>query len=732
MIMESNSRLHLPFFAVPARTFLDWRAQARSFSTLAATRGGFASVNGSQEPERVVALSVTASYFTTLGIAPVLGRALTADSGGPAEVVISYAYWQKRFGGAPSVLGKVLTVDDHPFSIVGVMPNGWPGEEQLWIRLSLSAQDEFNGEHSLVVYGRLRPGATADEGRRELDAIVARGVAATSDPGWSVVTKPLLDQWIGDVRPALVALLAGAGCVLLIGAATLANLFLARCFAREREIAVRMALGATRLRLTRELVVEATMLSLAAAALGIGVAVAGVRVLRALAPSSLPRVSDVAVDGRMLGFCALATVLTVLVFGALPAWKTSRAALADFLGEGGRATGAIRQRRLQDGLVILQLTIAVVLLIGAGLLMESFMHLEGIDLGFRPDGVLTGIITVSPQSYPTASREAALAMQVVEQLARHPGVTAASVSTGWPGRGVGLYPFRVLNDPPFDLNRAPLARATFVSPDYFRTMGIALRRGREILPSDDQRAVPVVVIDDEFAQRIFGGRDPIGRQLALNIDTVTIIGVVAAVQEKGAAKQNLVGVYEPITQAQDLPSFVTIAARVADDPRAHAAALRRVVKSLDATVPVSDVKTMVARENESISTTRFSTFLASLFALAALVLGAVGIYSVLAYVVRQRRREIGIRIALGARNIDVMSEVLKRTFVLTVVGLALGTGAAWMLTRALASLFVGVNPHDPGIFAAAAVLFVLVALLAASVPAFRTTRINAVVALNST
>jgi predicted permease len=339
---------------------------------------------------------------------------------------------------------------------------------------------------------------------------------------------------------------------------------------------------------------------------------------------------------------------------------------------------------------------------------------------------------MSPLRYPTASRETAFATQVAEQLSAQPGVTAASVSTGWPGRGVGLYPFTVVSDPSFDPDRAPLARATFVSPDYFRTMGIALRRGRAILPSDDRRAVPVVVIDDDFARRFFAGRDPIGRRLTLGEDTVTIVGVVAAVREEGAAEQNLVGIYAPITQAQQVPSFVTVAVRASDDPRAHTIDLQRTIASLDPTVPVSDVKTMVAREAESISTTRFSTFLASLFALAALVLGAVGIYSVLAYIVRQRRREIGIQIALGARTIDVMSEVLKRTFVLTVVGLTFGTAAAWLLTRALASLFIGVSPHDPGIFAAAAGLFTLVALLAASVPAFRTTRVNAVVALNST
>ena len=731
LIMESNSRLHLPKFAVPPTTFLDWRAQSRSFSALAASRGGFAAVIGSQEPERVIALKVTPSYFAALGITPVLGRGLSVDSSGPAEVVISYAYWQTRFGGAPSVLSRVLAVDGRPHSIVGVVPNGWPGEEQLWTRLNFTAEDALDGEHNLVVYGRLRSSATADEGRRELDGIVARGVATTSDPGWSVVTKPLLDQWIGDVRPALFALLGGAGCVLLIGAATLANLYLVRCFARQREIAVRMALGATRIRLTRELLVEATLLSLSAAAIGVGVAGVAVRVLRGLAPSSLPRVSEVAVDGRMLGFCALATVLTVLVFGALPAWRTSRASIADFLREGGRGTGAVRQRRLQDGLVILQLSIAFVLLTGAGLLMKSLVQLEGVDLGFRPQGVLTAMISLSPERYPTASRQTAFALQVVEHLASQPGVTSASVSTGWPGRGVGLYPLSVVGDPPPTQVQPSLARVTFVSHDYFRTMGIALQRGREILPSDDRRAAPIVVIDDALVRRFFAGRDPLGRQLVLGADSVTIVGIVAAVREKGAAEQNLVGVYEPITQAQDVPSFVTIASRVADDPRAHADALRRVVTSLDATVPVSDVKTMVTRENESISTTRFSTFLASLFGLAALVLGAVGIYSVLAYIVRQRRREIGIRMALGARNIDVMSEVIKRTFVLTLAGLTLGTGVAWMLTRALASLFVGVSPHDPGIFAAAAVLFAVVALLAASVPAFRTTRVNAVVALNS-
>lgn len=735
-ISESSARLHIPWFATPPWTFLDWRAQARSFSTLAARDGlrGSATVTGSQEPERVQMFVATPSYFPTVGMTPVLGRGLATDSGGLAEVVISYGYWQTRFGGTNSVLGKVLTIDDHPYTVVGVAPNGWPGDTQIWIRLSLSARDELESGHHLMVYGRLRPGVTADEGRRELEAILSRGAARAPapDPGWSVVTKPLLDEWIGDVRPALVALLAAAGCVLLIGAATLANLFLVRCFAHEREIAVRTALGATRARLTRELLMEATILSVAACAIGIGLAIGGVRVLRALAPSSLPRVSTAAVDGRMLGFCALATVVTVFVFGALPAWQTSRGTLADFLREGGRGTGAAQKRRFQSGLVIVQLMIAFVLLTGAGLLVDSFLRFERINLGFRPQGVLTGVIRVPAQRYPTVGRGIAFAMRVVEQLEAQPGVTAASISTGFPGHGFALYPFRVVGEPP-PPDSAPLARMYFVSPDYFRTMGIGLHRGRGILPSDGG-AARVAVIDDALARRFFTGGDPVGWRLAFGRDTVTIVGVVASVKEEGAPEQNYVGVYAPITQA-DNPltlSFLTLAARVLHDPRAYVAALRHAVTSLDPTVPVSDVRTMVARENESISTTRFSMFLASLFALAALVLGAVGIYSVLAYIVTQRRREIAIRIALGATSGDVMGDVFKQAFVLTVIGLALGTGAAWMLTRTLAILFVGVSPHSPGIFTAAAGVFAVVSLLASSVPAFRTTRISPIVALNST
>jgi putative ABC transport system permease protein len=733
-IMESNTRLGLPWFAVVPAKYPDWRAQTHAFSSLAATSAAFATVTGLEEPERVASLAVTPSYFSALGVTPALGRALAADSGGPAEVVISYSYWQRRFGGVPSALGRVLTIDDRPYTIVGVAPNGWPDDVQLWTRLSLTRDDVSNrNDHELVVYGRLGPGVSVEAARRELNTIAARLATAypATDKGWSIATKPLLEEWLGDVRPALVAVLGAAACVLLIGAATLANLFLVRCLAREREMALRSALGAVRGRLVRELLIEAMALGLTAGALGIGVAVAGVRILHALAPSWLPRLSQVTVDARVVGFGALASIATVLVFGLLPAWQTSRGNLADFLKEGGRSSGSAHHHRLQDGLVVLQLTVALVLLTGAGLLVDSFVRLERMDLGFRPQGVLTAGIAVSPQRYPTPQREAAFAARVTERLVAQPGVAAASASTGWPGQGTGMFSFQVVGDSPPDSRRAPVAVATFVTSDYFRTMGIAVQRGRSILPSDDSGAVHVVVIDEILSRRFFVGRDPIGMRLTFGSDTSTIVGVVGSVKKADPAAQENAGLYLPMSQAWFLPNFVTLAVRTADDPSRSVAVIKQTIASLDPTVPISDVKTMTARVSDSIGTTRFSTLLASIFAVVALALGAVGVYSVLAYIVSRRRREIAVRIALGASTTDVMRDVLRRAFILTALGLGLGSCGAWMLTRTLTALLAGVSPHDPRVFVGAAVLFALVTLAAAGVPALRTTRVSPVAALTS-
>jgi len=736
-IFERNPTMHLPKFTVSPADYLDYRAQNSAFSALAAVDYAAYTVTGQHEPERVFGLEVTPNYFAALGITPVLGRVLAEDSAGPAEVVVSYGYWQRRYGGASSVLGQKVMMDEQPYTIVGVMPPGIPEPAELWARLSFKSADIIRSGHWLFVYGRLKPGIEPETARHELDVIAGRLAQSypKTNKGWSVLTVPLLDQLVGDVKPALIMLLSAAACVLLIGAANLANLFLVRYLARDRELALRTALGATRGRLVRELLAEALTLGLCAGALGVAVASVGVRVLRALAPRTLPRLSDIGVDGRVVAFCAFTSIATVLIFGVLPAWRASRGNLAGALKEGGRGTGSVQHRRLQDGLVVLQLAVALVLLTGAGLLVKSFDHIARTDPGFRPEGVLTARIDLPEERYPTPERQAAFVSSVVEQLAALPGVHAASASDLVPGPNGAAWKdgFAIVGDPPVDPSHRSVAVRMVATPDYFRTMGIVVQRGRGVLPTDDARAVKVAVVDELLAQRFFHGRDPVGQRLALwnSPDTVEIVGVVASVRQAGLlVNEDLPDLYRPFAQSPG--PFVAVTVRTAGDPAAQTAAVKQAIFRLDPTVPVSEVETMDARMAESVGTTRFSSFLASMFAFVALVLGMIGIYSVLTYIVRQRRREIGVRLALGATRAHVLGDVLRRALALTVSGIALGSVAAWWLSRALAGLFVGVSPHDPGVFVGAALAFALAALAAASVPAFGTTRVSPMVALTST
>jgi putative ABC transport system permease protein len=738
-IWERNPVMQLPKFFLSVADYLDLRAESHDFADLAASTGNDeGTVTGQGAPERVRALSVTPTYFSVLGLTPVLGRALASDSSGPDEVVIGYGYWQRRFGGARSVLGKPLTIDDHPYTIVGVAPPGLTDEIELWVRWRFRPDVVARGgAHFAAVYGRLAPGVTPEAARRELNVIAGRLAAAypQTNEGWSMFALPLLDQLVGDVRPALTMLLAAAACVLLIGAANLANLFLVRNLTRERELAVRVALGATRGRLVRELMAEALVLGAGAAAIGVALAVAGVRALRALAPTggfALPRVGTIAVDGRVVAFCVLTTMATVVIFGVLPAWQASRGNPAGAIKEGVRGTASGRHHRVQDALVILQVAIALVLMTGAGLLVETFARFEHADLGFRPDGVLTAHVALSEERYPTAEREAAFGAQLTELLAAQPGVVSASVSSALPSNPTIRWVFHIVADPAPDPGREPTFRPYFIGPDYFRTMGITLLRGRGILPSDGAHAVKVTVIDERTAGRFFAGRDPIGQRIMIPgtpPDTLEIVGVAASIRQGGLKADDVPVMYVPYAQIPFTLPTVAIAVRTHGEPEALTATLQRTVSRLDPLAPVSQVESLSTHVMEWVGTTRFSTFLASLFATVALILGMVGIYSVLSYIVRQRRREIGLRLALGATHAHVIGDVLRHALLLAGAGIVSGSLVAWWLSRWLARLFVGVNPHDPTIFAGAALVFALVAVSAAAIPAFRTTRVSPMVAL---
>ena len=496
VLWESNPQQHAPQALVATANFFDWQDRSHAFSAIAVACCGTAlrmTVNGDQNADRVTGLAVTPNYFTVMGITPILGRTLAPDTSGPAEVVISYGYWQSRFGGSPSAIGTTLTMDNpndarptrqHAYTVVGVLPPGTPGPVQMWVRIFFEPVEATNHDiRYLDAYGRLAPGVTAARGESELAMIAGQDAAAypKTNANWSVTTTSLLDQLVGSVRPMLVMLLAAAACVLLVGAANLANLFLVRYLAREREMALRTALGATRARLIRELVAEAAALGILAGALGVGVAYVGARALRALAPPTLPRLAEVGLDWRVVAFCAVTSLATVFIFGLIPAWRASRSDLAGVLKEGGRGTGSAQQHRLQNGLVVAQVAIALMLLTGAGLFVESFARFQRMDPGFRPEGVLTAQISFPAERYPTAERQNQFLTSLTEQLEAQPGISSASLSEDVPAWiNSTRQPFHIAGDAPLDSGHTPTALVNIVSPEYFRTLGIKLLRGRDI------------------------------------------------------------------------------------------------------------------------------------------------------------------------------------------------------------------------------------------------------------
>jgi putative ABC transport system permease protein len=577
---------------------------------------------------------------------------------------------------------------------------------------------------------------SATGAEREMQTIAARlaQAYAADDAGWGVRAQPLLEQLVGPVRPALLILLSAALCVLLIGAANLASLFLVRFLGRERELAIRTALGATRGRLAQELAAEAAVLGVVAGVLGMGLATAGVRILRSFAPVTLPRVGSIGVDAGVLAFCAVSSGAAVLIFGVLPAWRVTPTA-----EQAGRATRSAGHRRLQNALVVAQVAVGLVLLTGAGLLVESFAHFARGDSGFRTEGVLTVQLDLSAERYGTPERQWHFIASVLERLAAVPGIRGVSASDAIPGAGAAISLFTVVGDPAPDVSSMPIAPVTEVSQDYFHTLGIQLVRGRVVLPTDDDRSLKVAVIDQVIARRYFGARDPIGRRLAYGPDTLQIVGIVAPVSHGGLTGEEGPMVYAALAQ---YPSkFVELEIRGVGNPGALASAVKRAIATVDATVPVSHAESLSAWLLESVGTMRFSSLLTSLFALIALVLGVLGIYGVLAYVVMQRQREIGIRLALGATQTRVAASIVHRGLVLAASGVVVGSGTTWILIRVIVHAFGGAPGYDPGLTVqgwsvvptviGAAMTFLAVAVIAASVPAFRTTRVSPAEALTS-
>jgi len=730
------------YFSGPA--VCDFREQNRSFESLTgfSPRWSF-NLKGEGEPERIYGFFASANFVETLGVAPLLGRGFTAENdrpGAPLVALLSYGLWQRRFGGDPGIVGKAINLDDGPVTVVGVLPADFRmldgtvrGEvAEIWLPLELNPAVQRGRQVRLCsMIGRLRPGLAREQAQAEFSGIAGQLAQQYPDSDANIGANlvPLQEEVTGKARPLLLALAGAVGLVLLIACANVANLMLARATARHRALAIRAAMGAGRGRLVRELLTESTLLSLLGGAGGVALAVWGVRVLVALAPAALPRREEIAVDGAVLFFTLAMALVTSALFGLIPAMQASRVQVSDALKEGSRGTGGAGRHRLRSALVVVEVALALVVVIGASLLIRSFIKLQGVDPGFRVENIVAMDLS---SLGPDAARRSAMMEDLYSRLRALPGVTAAGEVSRLPLAGVGGNPASNLQiekrpvprgqEPQIDFRRA--------SREYFRAMSIPLLAGRMFQQSDDARPdVPAVAILNQAAvEKFFPGEEPLGQRIQLGGGAwFTIIGIVGNIRHVGLSMRPRPEAYMHTLQGPlNNPQLVV---GTAGDAAAAIHSIRGVIRAVDPNIVISRVSTMEEVRYQSLSGPRFSTILFGVFAVLALALGLVGIYGVMAYSVTQRTHEIGIRMALGALRGDVLRMVVGHGMKLAGTGAAIGLIAAFAITRVMSALLYETSPTDPLTFAAVVTLLLAVALLACAVPALRATRVDPLVAL---
>lgn len=734
----------------PSRgVFTEIRDRSRSYQQLAAYQtGSDLTLTGRGEPERIEGASGTANLFPVLGVAPVLGRSFAPRENQPGNdrvIILSNEFWQRRFGSDPAVLGQTITLDAIPRTVIGVMPPDFhfpTRTTQLWVPVVMDTRNigDLWGSGNYQILGRLRPGATAAQAQSELRAIgpQLRHANPVWDPGPTygedATVVPLQIQMSGDVRPTLLILLAAVAVVLLIACVNVANLLLARGAAQSKAFAIRTALGAHRRRLIRQLLTESLLLAGIGAAVGVTVAAIAITPLVSGLLASSPQLVDIGIDRRVLAFTVIVAVVTGLVTGMLPALRTSDPNLKLLLNEGGRgASLGAGQRRLSDILVISEITLAVMLVIGAGLLMRSFWELQNVDPGFRPEGVTSARVDLSKQAYADHDRVRVFYTDLLQRVASLPGVSSVAASTEVPlGKRSGMA-FRVQGQIEDMRSTLPSAGGYHViTPGYLRTMSIPLRRGRAFTNADTKGTPDVVMVNQVLAHRFWPNGDAVGQHIGYPWPSgwLTIVGVVGNVKEMGVGEADTtMTMYRPFLQAP--ATTMVLVARTDAPTAALAPALHHAVASVDPTVPVSQVQTMDEVVATSVSRPRFTMLLLSTLAAVALLLGAIGIYGVVSYSVIQRNREIGIRMALGAKRNDVLRLVIHRGAVLASAGALIGLLLSFAAMHSLASLLYGVTVADPATFIAAPVLLVGVALLASYIPARRAASVDPVTVLNA-
>jgi putative ABC transport system permease protein len=717
--------------------FLDLAAENTSFASLAAVRVSRLTMTTSSGPVQLSAAKVTASFFPALGVTLARGRGfsveLDKEGGGPHEVVLTDPLWRREFSADPRVLGQTVTLDGRPCTVVGVLPPGFSfallrGAEALEPMAWTKNELENRGMHSTNAFGRLKPGVSLQKAESELTVLGKR--IATRLPehaGRSMTTVPLLDDMVGPVKPVLQALMGAVLFVLLIACGNVASMLLARGAARQREMAIRSALGSGRARLIRQLLTESFLLSLMGGALGVALAVWGVDALVAMAPKDIPRLDEVGLNRAVLAFAVAVSLLAGLFAGIWPALQASRPDLADALKDG--AAGATSRGRARSALVVIEVALALVLVVGAGLMIRTLGRLLDVPVGVAdPARVLVADVDLPPQKYEKGESIVAFEEQVLRRVTALPGVTHAAFASTIPldGRYFAILGFEIVGVPRSPPGQGPEAEMVWASPGYLKTLGIPLLRGRDLTDSDMVKSQRVILVNDAFAQKYFPGGDAIGHRidhfLGNDSDSFEIVGIIGNVHTAGLDKTPAAQIVMP-NAGYPVP-FLRMAVRASGRAMDLAAAVRTEVMSVDHDQPFAHPRTLESIVDASVGQRRFQMLLLTLFGAVAVVLAALGIYGVISYSVEQRSREFGIRMALGAQASEVLRMVVAGGLRLAVIGVALGLAGAFALTKALGAALWQVSATDPLTYALVAALVLLVAVFASWVPARRVTRVD--------
>ncbi len=723
--------------------FTDWSSQNQVFEEMAAYFNWTYNLTGVDEPERLEAAVVTGSFFDVLKAQSSLGRRIVPDDDQPGKdnvVVLSHGIWQRRFGAETAIIGKTITLNRNSYTVIGVMPRDFEFPDrkaELWVPAGFNpSQKQDRAGKFLKVIARLKPGAQVEAARAEMGAIASQLEQQYPDTngGWGVDLTPLQENETGSARPALLLLLGAVGFVLLIACANVSNLLLARAAARRKEMAIRAALGASRLRLISQMLTESALLALLGAGAGMLLAVWGIDLLVSLNPGEIARLSEARIDGRALGFTLMLSILTTLIFGLVPALSASKPDLQRAIKETGQTSAGNSGLKLHNILVVSEVAVTLVLLVGAGLMIRSFLRLHEVNPGFNTENMLTMRIWLPASKYGSNQQQSAFFQEVTERIENVAGIRSVGAIQDIPLRANRMgFKFEIEGRAPTLDVEEPDAAYRAITPEYFRTMSIPLLDGREFTAQDGPNAPPVIIINRSMARQFFPGENPLGKRLRFGQQDAPwygIIGIAEDVKHMGLDAEEGAAIYQPYAQKQfEFLRWMTLVMRTDAEPLSLTSAIRSQVQAVDRDQPVYEIATLRQLLSTSVAKPRFYTALMGAFALLALTLAAVGTYGVLSFSVNQRRREIGIRLALGAQAGDIFKLVVVRGLRLALVGVAIGVCGALLLTRLMSSLLFDISATDPATFIVISLALVGVALGASFVPARRAMKVDPMVAL---